>query len=193
MPPDIETHLGRHLGPVSARASVTFLGTEAIEVLRFVDGAFVRYVTVGMSRHPMTDPTQPLVDPLAGPRAELVLSVRALRGQTHHGVVRTMAVLASAPAVDGLVLSAGASLDLDAPLWEGARFHAVLLGAAGGLVPDLALPPAGPVRFHPVLPMTAHEAAWKRANGADALEALWLAQAIDLRDPGRRAASFESR
>ena len=44
-------------------ASVTFLGTESIEVLRFrsPDGV-VRYVSVGCSRHPMSDPTQIQVD-----------------------------------------------------------------------------------------------------------------------------------
>ena len=186
MPPEVEAHLVGFLGPVSARASVTFLGTEPIDVLRFVDGAFVRYATVGMSRHPMSDPTQAVVDPVTGPRAELVLTVRARPGDTHTGVVRTMAVLASAPAVEGVVLTAGAALDLDAPLWDGARFRAVLLGASGGLVPDLpAPPPADPVRFHPVLPMTPNEAAWKRVHGAEALEALWLAQSVDLRDCDR--------
>jgi hypothetical protein len=44
--------------PVSA--SVTFLGTERIEVLRFgpdlADDGVYHYVTLGCSRHPMFDP-----------------------------------------------------------------------------------------------------------------------------------------
>ena len=42
-----------------------------------------------------------------------------------------------------------------------------------------------PVRFLPLLPMTPHEAAWKRVHGAQALEQRWLETATDLRDPRR--------
>ena len=41
-----------------------------------------------------------------------------------------MAVLAATPAVDGVVLVADALIDLGSPLWEGAPFTAVLLGAS---------------------------------------------------------------
>ena len=33
-----------------------------------------------------------------------------------------------------------------------------------------------PVRFFPLLPMTANEAAWKRVRGAEALQERWLRQ-----------------
>jgi hypothetical protein len=104
-----------------------------------------------------------------------VLSVRGL----HDTVLRRLATLAMTPVVEGLVVSAGASLDLGEPLWDGAPFTAVLVGAPGGLVADLVLPPLdgaerGPVRFFPVLPMTPNEAAWKRVHGAGALEQRWL-------------------
>jgi hypothetical protein len=111
-------------------------------------------------------------------------------------VLRTLAVLAATPEVEGVVLADGVTLDLQTPLWAGARVSAALLGGAGGLVPDLDLVAAGalpegddrqPVRFHPVLPMTAAEAALSRAKGAAAVQQLWLDAGTDLRDPDRRS------
>jgi hypothetical protein len=90
------------------------------------------------------------------------------------------------------VLTAGVTLDLQTPLWSGARVSAVLLGEPGGLVPDLNLDLEGdldgvqPVRFHPLLPMTAAEAALSRAKGTDLVQQLWLDAGTDLRDPDRR-------
>jgi hypothetical protein len=178
-------------------ASVTFLGTEPLEVLRFGPdhAGVVRYATVGVSRRPMHPPTAALIDPLHGPRSELVLSLRPGRDD----VLRCLAVLAATPDVEGVVLSAGVTLDLQTPLWPGARVSAALLGEPGGLVPDLDLVAAGalplppgtatddlqPVRFHPVLPMTAGEAALSRAKGAGLVQQLWLEAGTDLRDPDR--------
>ncbi|GAB6900541.1 suppressor of fused domain protein [Kineosporia succinea] len=170
-------------GPQAA-ASVTFLGTTALTVIRFGPDAsgLVRYATVGVSEAPMHPPTASVVDPVLGPRAELVLSLRPGRDE----VLRTLAVLAATPQVEGLVLTAGATIDLGQPLWPGARLSAVLLGEEAGLVPDLELPdPMEPVRFHPVLPMTADEAALARARGAAHLRQLWLDAGTDLRDPDR--------
>lgn len=185
----VEAHLAAALGEPSGRASVTVLGTEPLDVLRFGPTAgpegepLVRYATLGMSRHPMHDPADLAPDPVRGPRAELLLTVR----EPVDDVLRTLAVLAAAPSVEGLVIQPGASVDLQQPLWPGAAVSAVLVGEPGGLVPDLPLPPpADPVRFVPVLPMTAHEAAWKRVHGAAALEERWLAHGTDLRDPRRR-------
>jgi len=184
----VEAHLRTALGPDTGRASVTFLGTEPVDVLRFgpYDDGTVRYATLGMSRAPMVEPTAAVVEQVSGPRAELVLSVRGL----HDTVLRRLATLAMTPVVEGLVVSAGASLDLGEPLWDGAPFTAVLVGAPGGLVDDLVLPPLdgaerGPVRFFPVLPMTPNEAAWKRVHGAGALEQRWLEHGVDVRDPDR--------
>ncbi|MCC3777996.1 suppressor of fused domain protein, partial [Streptomyces sp. UNOB3_S3] len=57
----VEARLLTALGEPDARAAITFLGTDRIEVLRFLDsddaGDIVRYATLGMSAHPMTDPT----------------------------------------------------------------------------------------------------------------------------------------
>jgi hypothetical protein len=183
-------------GPVVS-ASVTFLGTEPLEVLRFGPDAagVVRYATVGVSRRAMHPPTVTVADPLRGPRAELLLSLRPGRD----GVLRSLAVLAATPDVEGVVLGAGVTLDLQTPLWPGAGVSAVLLGEPGGLIDDLdlvaagALPASGaglddvqPVRFHPVLPMTGAEAALSRARGAGLIQQLWLDAGTDLRDPDRR-------
>lgn len=185
----VEARLLTALGAPDARAAITFLGTDRIEVLRFLDsddsGDIVRYATLGMSAHPMTDPTATLADPLRGPRAELVLSVRAGRADTDK-VLRPLAVLAASPQVEGLVVAPGASLDTGEPLWPGAPFTSVLVAESGGLVEDLELDaPLDPVRFLPLLPMTPNEAAWKRVQGAAALEERWLRHGTDLRDPLR--------
>ncbi|MGX2994700.1 suppressor of fused domain protein [Streptomyces sp. JNUCC 64] len=193
----VEARLRTALGEPDARAAVTFLGTDRIEVLRFLvapddggpDGGdpegLVRYATLGMSARPMTDPTALTADPDRGPRAELVLTVRPGRADTDR-VLRPLAVLAASPQVEGLVVAPGASLDTGAPLWPGAPFTSVLVAEPGGLVPDLDLdPPRDPVAFLPLLPMTPNEAAWKRVHGAGALQERWLAHGTDLRDPLR--------
>ncbi|CAM5415645.1 suppressor of fused domain protein [Streptomyces abikoensis] len=181
----VEARLRTALGEPDARAAVTFLGTDRIEVLRFHDGDVVRYATLGMSAQPMTDPTAVVADPLRGPRAELVLSVRAGRADTDK-VLRPLAVLAASPQVEGLVVAPGASLDTGEPLWPGAPFTSVLVAESGGLVEDLQLDaPMDPVRFLPLLPMTPNEAAWKRVQGAEALQERWLRNGTDLRDPVR--------
>ncbi len=183
----VEAHLAGVLGHDSGRAGVSFLGTERVDVLRFGpdDEGLVRYASVGMSRAPMADPGADLVA-AHGPRAELVLSVRGLQDT----VLRRLAALAASPAVEGVIVSPGAGLDVGEPLWDDARFTAVLIGEAGGLVPDLPLEEEEPVRFLPVLPMTPNEAAWKRVHGAAALEERWLTQGLDLRDPRRREADL---
>lgn len=183
----VEAHLTTTLGVPSARAEVTFLGTETYAVLRFLapdaDGPAVRYVTLGMSRRGMADPAQVTADPERGPRAELVLTLREPRD----ALARGLSVLAAGPAVEGVVVGPGASLDLGEPLWPGTAMTAVLVAASGGVVPELPLAGLEPVRFFPLLPMTPAEAAWKRMHGAAALEERWLHHGVDLRDPNRRA------
>ncbi|OKJ77940.1 suppressor of fused domain protein [Streptomyces sp. CB02460] len=187
----VEARLRTALGEPDARAAVTFLGTDRIEVLRFIDGDIVRYATLGMSAQPMSDPTAVVADPLKGPRAELVLSVRGGLADTDQ-VLRKLAVLAASPQVEGLVVAPGASLDVGEPLWPGAPFTSVLVAESGGLVEDLELDePLEPVRFLPLLPMTRNEAAWKRVRGAQELQEKWLSQGTDLRDPLRRSANLD--
>ncbi|MDT0307686.1 suppressor of fused domain protein [Streptomyces sp. DSM 44917] len=183
----VERRLAEAFGEPGARAAVTFLGTDRIEVLRFLDPGqgLVRYATLGMSAAPMADPAALLADPERGPRAELLLTLRGGRAATD-GVLRALAVFAATPQVEGLVVAAGGSLDLGEPLWPGAPFTSVLVGEGGGLVPDLDLEePREPVRFLPLLPMTPNEAAWKRVHGAEALQERWLTGGTDLRDPLR--------
>lgn len=187
----VEARLRTALGEPDARAAVTFLGTDRIEVLRFIDGDLVRYATLGMSAQPMSDPTAVVADPLKGPRAELVLSVRGGLADTDQ-VLRKLAVLAASPQVEGLVVAAGASLDVGEPLWPGAPFTSVLVAESGGLVEDLELDaPLEPVRFLPLLPMTPNEAAWKRVRGAQELQEKWLSQGTDLRDPLRHSVTLD--
>ncbi|MGA5700873.1 suppressor of fused domain protein [Peterkaempfera bronchialis] len=198
----VEARLLTAFGEPTGRAAVTFLGADRIEVLRFgpgdagdpgdaggpADAALVRYATLGMAAAPMADPTAAVTDPVRGPRAELLLSVRGGRDD----VLRTLAVLAATPQVEGLVVAPGAALDVGGPLWAGAPFHSVLVAEPGGLVADLELDaPADPVRFLPLLPMTPNEAAYKRVHGAAALQDRWLRHATDLRDPRRRAVELD--
>ena len=76
-----------------------------------------------------------VTDALHGPRAEVVVS---LRGPTPTGLARSMAIVAAAPAVEGLVLVPDALVDLETPLWEAAPFSAMLLGRSD--IDDVALP-----------------------------------------------------
>ncbi|RII16159.1 Suppressor of fused protein (SUFU) [Streptomyces sp. YIM 130001] len=182
------------LGEPDARAAVTFLGTDRIEVLRFAApaaGGLVRYATLGMAAQPMADPTAVLADPLRGPRAELVLTVRAGLADTDKAL-RPLAVLAASPQVEGVVIAPGASLDVGEPLWPGAPFTSVLVAEPGGLVDDLELDePMDPVHFLPLLPMTPNEAAHKRVHGAAELQERWLSHGTDVRDPLRASVRLD--
>ena len=187
----VRAHVRAHFDAEPDSARVTFLGTEAIEVLRFRSATdqLVHYVSLGCSRHPMTDPTEVVADPLRGPRAEVVLALR--NPGTVSGIARSLAVLAASPAVDGVVLVPDALIDLGTPLWArpDARvpFTAVLLGHSD--IPELPLgPPRDPVRFLSATPITATEAAWVRLKGADAMRQAWHSDRVDVLDPNRRAA-----
>lgn len=183
----VRAGLAEHFGgaePVSAK--VTFLGADAIEILRFGptgDGTY-HYVSLGCSRNPMTDPMAMVSDDVAGPRAEVVV---ALRGPTPTGLARSIAVLASSPVVEGLVLEPDALIDLQQPLWEPAPFNAFLLGV--GEIGEIPLPePYPPVRILSATPITATEAAWVRLKGAEAMRLAWAQDGVDVLDQGRRAA-----
>ncbi|MEE2854646.1 MAG: suppressor of fused domain protein [Actinomycetota bacterium] len=187
----VRAHLRAYFTDVAPdAASVTFLGTETIEVLRFREPDHtVHYVTLGCSRHPMTEPTLDIADPLRGPRAEIVLQLRDPGPVT--GVARSMAILAATPAVDGVVLGADALIDLGSPIWASPSsrvpFTAVLLGRSG--IGDLPLdPPRDPVQFLSATPITATEAAWVRLKGAAAMRQAWENDGVDVLDPKRPAA-----
>lgn len=183
----IDDHLAATLASTPQRASVTFLGVEPIDVLRFASGDDVVYVTVGCSRHPMADPSDLHADPLLGPRAELV--VRMHGGSALPGLHRRMATLAAAPAVEGLVLADDALVDLSEPLWDGAMCTAVLLEDDD--LGEVSLDePREPVRFLRAVPITANEAAWVRLKGADALRDAWREAGIDVKSADRAGATL---
>jgi hypothetical protein len=144
----VRAHLRNHFAEAGIdvepdAASVTFLGADAVEVLRLHPAAdrVVHYVSLGCSRHPMVDPTEAAADRLRGPRAEVVLRLRAPGPIS--GLARSLAVVAATPAVEGVVLTADALIDLSSPLWAGssgpAPFTAVLLGRSD--IPELPLEP----------------------------------------------------
>lgn len=169
-------------GEVVSRGSVSFVGVPTIDVLRFgLDSAgLVHYATVGMSRQPMGDPSAVVFDPTVGPRAELCLTLV----DRQDSVLRTLALLASAPSVEGLVLAPDATVELGQALWADAAFTAVL-------VEEPVLPEAWTtdravaVRLFPVVPLTATELAYCRARGPDALREAWREAGTDLTDPLR--------
>jgi Suppressor of fused protein (SUFU) len=187
----VRAHLRRHFADAEPdSASVTFLGTEPIEVLRFrgSDG-LVHYASLGCSRYPMTEPTQIIDDRTRGPRAEVVLRLRDPGPAT--GIARSLAVLAATPAVEGLVLTADALVDLGSPLWARPAgrvpFTAVLLGPSD--IDDLPLePPRDPVQFLLATPITATEAAWVRLKGAEAMRQAWQNDGVDVLNTNRPAA-----
>ena len=188
----VRAHLSEHfarLGVVAEpdEASVTFLGTERFGVLRYVlpDDDAAQYVSLGCSRQPMVDPADLMADPVRGPRAEVVV---ALRGPVPTGLARSIAVLAAAPAVEGLILEPDALIDLETPLWQGASFTAFLLGRSE--IDDVALPdPMSPVVLLSAIPITQTEAAWVRLKGAEAMREAWVQDGVDPADPRRRAAN----
>ncbi len=143
----VRDHLRGHFARVGIdaepdAASVTFLGVERIEVLRFGpdrDG-IAHYVSLGCSRHPMTDPAAGAADPVRGPRAEVVMSLRVTTPTP--GLARSLAVVAATPAVEGVVLVPDALIDLSGPLWDRRPFTAVLLGESS--IADLPPEPLRP-------------------------------------------------
>ena len=184
---EVSAHLRAHFAGEPDAASVTFLGTQSFDVLRFgPDGdGVIHYVSLGCSREPMTDPAEFAADPVRGPRAEVVAS---LRGPTPPGLARSVAVLAATPAVEGLVLVPDALVDLGSPLWSGAPFTAFLLGRSE--ISDIALPaPRDSVAVLSATPITPTEAAWVRLKGAEAMREAWRSDGVDVLDPSRPASA----
>ncbi|MFW0797472.1 suppressor of fused domain protein [Gordonia sp. CPCC 205515] len=183
----VSTFVVDGVGAQPQRASVTFLGVEPIDVLRFAVGDAVVYATVGCSRHPMSDPGDLNPDPVRGPRAEIVVRMRG--GTAMPGLPRRMATVAAAPAVEGLILTDDALLDLSEPTWDGATCTAFLLEADE--LGECPLPePMDAVRFLLAIPITANEAAWVRLKGAPALREAWREAGIDVTDPQRAGAKL---
>jgi hypothetical protein len=166
-----------------ARASVSFVGVDPIEVLRFGAQGLISYVTLGMSRHVMT-PGDALVQSQDGPRAELLMQARTDAGEGW----RQLALLAAAPAVEGIVYRDGMTVDLGAALTLGSR-------CSGGLIVTSAIAPVetsvGAVVVFRVVPATATELAWCRVHGSALLRQRWDEQGVDLLDLRRPAARLD--
>jgi hypothetical protein len=182
----VEAALRRNYRTVPRRASVSFVGVEPIEVLCFEPAPDERvYVSLGMSRRVMTPPD--VVAPSGlGPRAELLLHIRDA-ADVYVPVWRQLAVLAAAPAVEGVVYAAGMTVDLGAPLAGGSR-------CTGAVVADSTIAPiespAGAVTVLRIVPATASELAWCRVHGSAALRERWADQEIDLLDLARASAQL---
>lgn len=182
VPEVVEGVMCAHFGQQPSRASVSFVGVEPIDVLRFEPAAGERaYLSLGMSRHPMTAASDGVVS-ADGPRAELMLRVHADTGPDDD-VWRQLAVLAAAPAVEGVVYAPRMTVDLGQPLRSGSRCTGVLVIES----PFAAITtPEGRVMVLEVLPATPAELAWCRVHGAAALRERWADERVDLRDLGRR-------
>ncbi|MGJ0119090.1 suppressor of fused domain protein [Williamsia sp. MIQD14] len=187
----VTDHLRAALPGDPQRASVTFLGVEAVDVLRFTDpdssaAGDVVFASVGCSRHPMADPTDLGADPVRGPRAEIVVRMHA--GDPLVNLHRSVALLAATPSVEGVVLLADALIDLGEPLWSGSACTAVVLAADE--IADCPLDdPMSPVTFLRAVPITANEAAWVRLRGVEELRRAWDEAGIDVADVRRVSAT----
>ena len=76
-------------------------------------------------------PNELVADPTRGPRAELVLTLRGGTGIAS-GVARTLAVLAAAPSVEGVVLLEDALLGPGRAALEGHRVHGGAFSVTAG-------------------------------------------------------------
>ena len=170
----VERALVEAYGERPSRASTSFVGVDPIEVLRFGSDPISSYVTLGMSRRPMTAADSFDLDG-DGPRAELLVQTRGDGGQ----LWRRLAVLGAAPAVEGVVYLEGMTADLGVPLTAGSRCTGVLIAASALAA---VVTPSGPVHIYRALPATSAELAWARVHGATALRERWEQHATELLD-----------
>jgi hypothetical protein len=183
----VEAALVEHFAQRPLRASVSFVGVEPIEVLRFEPVPGERaYISLGMSRHPMTGAAE-VVQAADGPRAELMLHLYDPTDE-HAEVWRKVAVLAAAPAVEGVVHAPGMSLDLGESLAAGSGCTGVLITESplADIITD-----AGPVAVRQAVPATATELAWCRVRGSAALRERWADAGVDLLDLARWAVALD--
>lgn len=164
---------------------MTFLGVEPIEVLRFepIPGEWA-YVSLGMSRRPMTASSE-LVVASDGPRAELMLHVG---GGNFGDAWRTLALLAAAPAVEGVVYVPDMTVDTGRPLADGSRCTGAVV--AESAISDVSSP-QGMVQVLQLLPATSTELAWARVHGTAALRLRWQDEGADLMDLARVAVRLD--
>ncbi len=171
--------LADHFAHAPLRASVSFVGVDPIEILRFEPIPGERaYVSLGMSRHPMTGADADIMN-ADGPRAELMLHLRDEQDR-FADVWRQLAVLAAAPAVEGVVYRAGMTVDIGQPLAAGSA-------CTGALVVQSPLETIGQVEVLQLVPATQNELAWCRVHGSEQLQQRWRDNDTDVQDLARRA------
>lgn len=187
----VENALVDHFGHRPVRASVSFVGVDPIEVLRFEPIPGERaYLTLGMSRHPMTSATDVVVE-ATGPRAELMLHLSDPT-DAFAQVWRRLALLGAAPAVEGVVYSAGMSVDLGEPLVPGSRCTGALVeqsGVSAVVINDDVTQVT--VDVLQMLPATQSELAWCRVRGSSELRARWADRGVNLMDLQRQGATLD--
>lgn len=183
----LEAAYHQHYETSAVRASVSFVGVEPIEILRYEQGGDAGerlvsdYLSLGMARYPMAPVTATVVDPQSAPRAELLLSVLGRADE----VWPRLAVLAAAPAVESAVYRLGARVDLGEAWVGGSRCTGAVL-AAGPLSP-VRVPGLADIEVFRLLPALPAELAWARVHGSDALVARWRESHTELRDLHRDA------
>jgi hypothetical protein len=171
----VETAYHQHFQLIPARASVSFVGVEPIEVLRFTDQApesspavsLTHYLSLGMCRYPMVGQSETSTDDPSAPRAELLISVIGRPDE----LWRRLAVMAAAPAVEGAVYEPGGRLHLGEAIVPGSRCVGGLL--VDGPIPAIAMTGLVDVQVLRVLPATSTELAWARVHGSAALIQRW--------------------
>ena len=179
-PPDVlvtvEQSLLAHFGHRPLRASISFVGVEPIEVLRFEPMSGERaFVTLGMSRHPMTGADE-AIRSASGPRAELVLHIRD-PADRHAAVWRRLAVLAASPAVEGVVYTPGMTVDIGEPMTADSMCTGVVVIESAIAAVETE---AGPVTILRAVPATPNELAWCRVRGSAGLLERWTEAGADL-------------
>ncbi len=186
VPTAVESALVEHFGQPPQRASVSFVGVDPIEVLRFEPIPGERaYVSSGMARYPMTGPAQTVVAE-DGPRAELMLHVSDPTDR-HADLWRRVALLAAAPVVEAVVHAPGRTLDLGESLVPGSACTGFLV--TDSPVADVATA-AGPVAILQLLPVTTNELAWARVHGSAALLERLRAPGVEVTDVTRAPVSL---
>ena len=193
----VEAAYLQHFQLIPDRASVSFVGVQPIEVLRFSEPARQRasgiaaarthYVTLGMCRYPMVGPSATHTDDPTAPRAELLLTV----ADHAEGIWRRLAVLAAAPAVEGAVYQDGGRIHLGETLVPGSR-------CVGGVLIDgpmaaISVPGTGNIQVLQLLPATATELAWARVHGSSALRQRWTDRGTPLPELMREPVTLDIR
>lgn len=183
----VESALASHFGHRPQRATVSFVGVDPIDVLRFEPIPGERaYVSSGMSRHPMTGADAAVLS-ADGPRAELLLHLVDPTDRLAD-VWRRVALLAAAPAVEGVVYRAGLTVELGEPLVAGSRCVGIVVTESPV---DAVEVDAVTVDVLQIVPATSTELAWARVRGGAALLERWRDTGTDLTDLLRGPVTLE--